>query len=561
MNKHNLLILVPLLLLTGCSTINVTLDHPTPTKLPFCEESKPVSLTITGGTALHLGGAPNGSGYRVHTQVAYRPIFAATVAEQLRHAGFVIQDQADTAIFINIRQFNVNWSKGKMVKVKAQSVLELHVTRKHRTIIKTTLTEEVSQIANKGGRKALPMGRDCIKKLADKCLNNLFMSPELKSAFIPREEQHFYPDNQLKEKFMMLGTNKDGAYEAFHPGGATKDLGQYNLDSKQGTWTHFAENSTRTELSNWELDIQHGSWQQWLTDGTPVVSGQYAQGQQDGCWIGYHSNGQKKYERNWNNGVMHGIWREWCEDGSIESEQHYEEGYLQGISRQYYPSGRPKSEISYKQGQLHGPKTVWFDNDQVNEKSEFLNGEKNGVWLFWNGSGVKIHQQAWDKGFKNGKWKEWFTNKQLKSEGNYTKNLMDGTWKTWHHNGNQESVTEWQGHAKEGESLHWHSNGNLKTSGSFANNIKYGFHASWWENGNRQKEEYYNAQGQWHGSFRTWFNNGQLSRSGTLRMGEPVGQWFVWKESTQTEMPDTRDALEHLTQYLKIKRLQKELQK
>lgn len=72
------------------------------------------------------------------------------------------------------------------------------------------------------------------------------------------------------------------------------------------------------------------------------------------------------------------------------------------------------------------------------------------------------------------------------------------------------------------------SDGTVESRGNFKNGIGVGKHTDYYENGSKQTERYYDDNGALHGTYKTWYENGQLYWIQEYEHGTMQGEYFLY---------------------------------
>ena len=80
---------------------------------------------------------------------------------------------------------------------------------------------------------------------------------------------------------------------------------------------------TNEAAYDYDRDVENGLYQQWLNNGTLIVTGTTKHGHKDGEWTYYYDNGKPHTLTNWVDGKKSGLSKTWEEDGFLKSMEIY----------------------------------------------------------------------------------------------------------------------------------------------------------------------------------------------------------------------------------------------
>jgi len=79
----------------------------------------------------------------------------------------------------------------------------------------------------------------------------------------------------------------------------------------------------------------------------------------------------------------------------------------------------------------------------------------------------------------------------------------------------------------------WFENGQLEEEKFFEQGVGFRVHKRWYEDGTPSYIRRFDKSGQNHGEWLDWYSNGQLHEQGTFKNGERVGIWREWSKEGQ----------------------------
>jgi antitoxin component YwqK of YwqJK toxin-antitoxin module len=113
----------------------------------------------------------------------------------------------------------------------------------------------------------------------------------------------------------------------------------------------------------------------------------------------YYLNKQKKEEKTYNSeGWENGLWIQWYENGQKKEQLTYKNGYWDGLHSNWYENGQKRYEGVYNQGIENGLETWWYENGQKKEQLTYKNGNWDGLYTSWYKTGQKKSEENWKDG-------------------------------------------------------------------------------------------------------------------------------------------------------------------
>jgi len=82
---------------------------------------------------------------------------------------------------------------------------------------------------------------------------------------------------------------------------------------------------------------------------------------------------------------------------------------------------------------------------------------------------------------------------------------------------------------KEGIEQYFYKNGQVNTCRMYKKGVKIGVHDGWWQDGSRKFQYHFNEKGQYHGSVKEWFKNGQLFKIFNYLNGKEKGKQRMYE--------------------------------
>ena len=302
---------------------------------------------------------------------------------------------------------------------------------------------------------------------------------ELKKDYIKLFEQR---KANLKEKASNNDTKKmleDNEYLfVFENGKLEKVFKKDILDGKFIILSYMYENGKKEKIVclNKENSHYYGTVKGFGEDGIPLYSGQFYAGKMEGIYKEYYESGKLLMESYFSNGKENGPEKKYYENGKISSIKNYKNGVVDGEYIEYYTDGELKLKGRYKNGLRDGE-----------FKTYLMNAKSAGSIFYKDGKEIKSTLTDYMK-------EDVFFNfpDEIKAQ----MNVGDEKEK--------ELIKEMEEHG--------------------------GYHMlgiDTYPNGRVMRVVPYNQQGIYDGTFRQYYESGQLAQKGYYKNGLGQGE-YIW---------------------------------
>ena len=225
-----------------------------------------------------------------------------------------------------------------------------------------------------------------------------------------------------------------------------------------------------------ENTAYYGTVKYFRENGTPLYSGQFYAGKMEGMYKEYYESGKLLMESYFSNGKENGPEKKYYENGKISSIKNYKNGVVDGEYIEYYTDGELKLKGSYKNGLREGE-----------FKTYLMNAKSAGSVFYKDGKEIKSTLTDYMK-------EDVFFNfpDEIKAQ----MNVGDEKEK--------ELIKEMEEHG--------------------------GYHMlgiDTYPNGRVMRVVPYNQQGIYDGTFRQYYESGQLAQKGYYKNGLGQGE-YIW---------------------------------
>ena len=250
------------------------------------------------------------------------------------------------------------------------------------------------------------------------------------------------------------------------------------LNGKFGTLSRLYKNGKKSRIVclSRENTAYYGTVKYFRENGTPLYSGQFYAGKMEGMYKEYYESGKLLMESHFSNGKENGPEKKYYENGKISSIKNYKNGVVDGEYIEYYTDGELKLKGSYKNGLREGE-----------FKTYLMNAKSAGSVFYKDGKEIKSTLTDYMK-------EDVFFNfpDEIKAQ----MNVGDEKEK--------ELIKEMEEHG--------------------------GYHMlgiDTYPNGRVMRVVPYNQQGIYDGTFREYYESGQLAQKGYYKNGLGQGE-YIW---------------------------------
>ncbi|OED42978.1 hypothetical protein AB832_02775, partial [Flavobacteriaceae bacterium (ex Bugula neritina AB1)] len=106
-----------------------------------------------------------------------------------------------------------------------------------------------------------------------------------------------------------------------------------------------------------------------------------------------------------------------------------------------------------------------------------------------------------------------------------------GTLMRYHKNNQIKSKVPYNRGRKEGIERSFYDRGEKNTIRTFSKGVKIGIHRGWWRDGTPKFQYHFDEQGNYNGSVKEWYRNGQLFKIFNYIHGKESGKQQMYKPS------------------------------
>ncbi|MGQ1787281.1 MULTISPECIES: tetratricopeptide repeat protein [unclassified Saccharicrinis] len=234
------------------------------------------------------------------------------------------------------------------------------------------------------------------------------------------------------------------------------------------------------------------------------------EGKEEGDWRYYHSNGELNAIGVYKDGKKQGEWRYYNSKAQLETVEYLTDGKLNGIWTKYHTTGKESVRAPYSNGEVNG-KVEWFDEfGNRTGLTSYTNSLQNGQAYNYFANGIISESFTYKDGKFEGNYESYFANGKIHHQKSYSEGKTNGKFKEYHPNGILASDGQFKDDKEQGEWRNYYSDGNLKDIRNLKDGELVGAFKAFYRNGNLKIETFYNEQGNLHGLYNSFDEDGKL---------------------------------------------------
>ncbi len=267
--------------------------------------------------------------------------------------------------------------------------------------------------------------------------------------------------------------------------------------------------------------VNHGNYTEWSPKGDIVATGTYDMGKRQGAWVKFHQSKDaalftsQPYARF---------------KAPFQSSVEFKDDKMHGLWTITDADQRVVSQIQLEAGIRNGKATWFHANGQTLYQADYQDGILNGIYLEKTADGKIVRQDSYVDGRRTESAKEYYPSKTLKSEMSFlsppqivvTKDDWDAS-KLATYSSTGEKV-------KHGSYRTYFDNGQVMTAGTYNRGVLTGTFESWHANGEKAVSGSY-VDGSQDGTWNWWHENGMRKATATYKQGKADGEVLAWSET------------------------------
>lgn len=301
----------------------------------------------------------------------------------------------------------------------------------------------------------------------------------------------------------------DGYNKFYYPDGSISSEGYMKKGQPDGYWKTYFENGTLKSEGNRKNFLLDSTWKFYNDSGQVTVEINFREGKKNG--IRTTTQNKNIVQENFVNDIKQG-WSYWYYGESVISKKvFFIDGREEGICSEYSIDGTVITLIEYKKGYI-------INTENINRKRD---GLKHGLWKYFYPDGLVKEEGTYNYGKKNGYFKEYDKNGNLLNIHKYANDeeiydapeLASYEVRTdYYRNGKPKIVASYKDGIPEGVRREYDQEGKIVKSYIFKSGIIIG-------------EGIIDASGFRQGSWKEFFESGELYGEGNYIDGKKTGEW------------------------------------
>ena len=274
----------------------------------------------------------------------------------------------------------------------------------------------------------------------------------------------------------------------------------------------------------------HGPYESYHENGQPNKKGTYIDGKWDGPYESYYANGQLAEKGAYSNGKEQGLWERFYENGQLGQKATYKDGEWTGLVETYQENGHLEERTTFAdtRGLIS---RLFFPS----EKTMTRHGPSEEYYE----NGLLKRKGTYNKGYNCGKWIEAGVTKMYKRCPPGLEDMTRSDSSTQVRSGGDspekqqpESLNAFKDGEQHGLWLAYHENGQLEWKGTYKDGKEHGPHEVYYESGQLRKTGAY-KDGHQDGPWLAYHENGQLECKLACKDGEVQGPSEEYYENGQ----------------------------
>ena len=253
------------------------------------------------------------------------------------------------------------------------------------------------------------------------------------------------------------------------------------------------------------------------------------------------------------------IARMYDSNGNLREVYLMDDDFVTGIVRTYYKNGKKYEEIPYYKGKKEGLRKIYFENGNLSNEVHYFDDSREGKTTDYYNNGKILRVKTYKNNMIDGDFTEYYRNGQIKAKGTYKDNLRDGEFKFYSENNKYLGSVFYKNKEIIKNTLNKEDMEDLSASFEFADMALFlrsvtrdivGATTDVYPNGKPKIYMPYNVNGELHGDYIEFYENGQVSYKITYENGLRQGKSITYLENgkiiEETNYIDGKKEKEHL---------------
>lgn len=378
-----------------------------------------------------------------------------------------------------------------------------------------------------------------------------------------------YTDNVLKSKELYRDDKKEGVSFYYEKGVLSEEI-PYKDNKKQGEGYRYNKNGDIVAIMTFKngslIDqnninrvdsrgMKQGVFKTFYPDKKVKTECYYKDDKLNGYYREFDQKGKETLIVRYINGEIQQenknalasnketvkVKNEFYSDGTLKKSGGYKDSLPVGVHRVYNEQGKIKSSETYSEegkkiadgivdgkGREQGKWTLYDSLGNVSGKGSYKNGKREGEWLFCFPGGQTEQKGVYKDGKPEGKWLWYYSDGKLRREENFVKGREDGICYELSPIGDTIQSGEFVEGSKEGR---WKTDvGDALVIENYSDGELHGEYKVYFISTKKLKIETKYLQGNLHGRYREFYENGRIKTDGEYVAGKENGVWSFYDE-------------------------------
>ncbi|MCY7008125.1 toxin-antitoxin system YwqK family antitoxin [Fusobacterium simiae] len=227
-------------------------------------------------------------------------------------------------------------------------------------------------------------------------------------------------------------------------------------------------------------------------------------------------------------------------NGNLKEVYLDDDDFVTGIVRTYYENGKKYEEIPYYKGKKEGLRKIYFENGNLSNEVHYVDDLREGKTTDYYNNGNIFRLKHYKDNIGNGEFTEYYRNGQIKVKGNYKGGLREGEFKFYSESNKYLGSVFYKNKEIIKNTLNEEDMKDLSASFEFADMALFlrstthdtvGIAADVYLNGKPKLCMPYNVNGELHGDYIEFYENGQISYEITYENGLRQGKSITYLEN------------------------------
>ncbi|MBK6963574.1 MAG: toxin-antitoxin system YwqK family antitoxin [Bacteroidales bacterium] len=207
-----------------------------------------------------------------------------------------------------------------------------------------------------------------------------------------------------------------------------------------------------------------------------------------------------------------------------------------------YESGNLMSKGILKNSKEHGVWTTFYENGQKMVEGAYDMGKETGEWKWYDENGNMVKKGNYLNGIEHGEWITYYPGGAISDSGGYQHSRVHGYWVYRYESGSVLQEANFKNNMRDGQWNAFYENGQMMSSGLMKEDLPVGKWLYYYPDGHLSEELNYRSGGKvsilnvfdkegnhlvvnGNGTYKTFFEEGQILQSGEVKNGIKTGNW------------------------------------